>query len=68
MTDYEKVVKGLSVCKDSYSVTDCENCPYQSSDYYGGGCTHKLAEDALFFVGKVNPNLRKKPINGRDTK
>ena len=48
MTDREKVIKGLEVCRDmdnppGYRFTSCDpDCPY-----HGNGCARKLKEDAL---------------------
>ena len=59
MTDREKVIKGLEVCRDmdnppGYRFTSCDpDCPY-----HGNGCARRLKEDALALLKEQDAVVR----------
>ena len=58
MTDFEKVVKGLSACINSYKTCQGGSCPYKSlPDEYS--CSDELMKDALALISEQQEKIQR---------
>lgn len=57
MTDMEKAIKGLEICKNPHG--RCAECPYDDGEVDFTNCTSKLCGDALAMLKEQDARIQK---------